>query len=200
MNKTEFLLALEEQLSALPWDEVSDHWDYYSEMIDDRMEEGLTEEEAVAELGTVEEIAAQILSDIPLTRLVKEKIRPKRRLRALEIVLLVLGSPIWLSLLISAFTVVLSLYVSLWAVVISLWAVFVSLIACALAGIAAGIVFASTGSAPAGVAVIGAGIFCAGLSIFLFFGCKEATKATALLAKKTVLGLKRCFLRKEDVQ
>ena len=198
MTKTEFLLELTDKLSPLPWEEVSDHWDYYSEMIDDRMEEGLSEEEAVAELGTVEEIAAQILSDIPLTRLVKGKIKSKRRLGAGTIILLVLGSPIWLSLLIAAFAVVLALYISLWAVIISLWAAFVSLIACTLAGIAVGILWVVFGKVYAGVAMIGAGILCAGLSIFLFFGCRAATKGTALLAKKMALGIKRCFLRKED--
>ncbi len=200
MNKTEFLLDLTEKLSPLPWEEIADRWDYYSEMIDDRMEEGLSEEAAVAALGSTDQIAAQILSDIPLTKLVKRKIKSSRRIKAWEIVLLVLGSPIWLSLLIAAFAVVLSLYISLWAVIISLWAVFVSLIVCALAGITVGIFWTAISNVPAGMATIGAGILCAGLSIFLFFGCKAATKGAALLAKKMVLGIKRCFLRKEESQ
>ena len=200
MNKIDFLLALEERLCALPWEEISDRCDYYSEIIDDRMEDGLSEEEAVAELGTVEEIAELILSDIPLSKLVKGKIKSNRRIKGWKIVLLVLGSPIWLSLLIAAFAVVLALYISLWAVIISLWAVFVSLVACSLGGIAGGIILAIFGSSLTGVALIGAGVVCAGLSIFLFFGCKAATKGAALLAKKTVLGIKRCFLKKEDAQ
>ena len=65
-------------------------------MIDDRMEEGLAEEEAVSSFGTPEEIADQILSEIPLSRLVRERVKPKRALKAWEIVLLVLGSPVWL--------------------------------------------------------------------------------------------------------
>lgn len=197
MNKTDFLLALTEKLSQLPQEEVKDRWDYYSEMIDDRMEEGLSEEEAVAEMGSVEEIAAQIVSDIPLSRLVKDKIKPKKRFTAWEIILLVLGSPVWLSLLIAAFAVVLSLYIVLWSVIVSLWAVFVSLAACALGCVAAGIVFAVTGNSPAGFVMIGAGIVCAGLSIFLFFGCKAATKGILLLTKKITLGIKRCFIGKE---
>ncbi len=200
MNKTEFLLDLTEKLSPLPWEEIADRWDYYSEMIDDRMEEGLSEEAAVAALGSADQIAAQILSDIPLTKLVKRKIKSSRRIKAWEIVLLVLGSPIWLSLLIAAFAVVLSLYISLWAVIISLWAVFVSLIVCALAGITVGIFWTAISNVPVGMATIGAGILCAGLSIFLFFGCKSSTKGAALLAKKMVLGIKRCFLRKEESQ
>lgn len=200
MNKTEFLIDLTGKLSPLPWEEIADRWDYYSEMIDDRMEEGLSEEEAVAELGSVDEIAAQILSDIPLSTLVKEKIKSKRRIRAWEIVLLVLGSPIWLSLLISAFAVVFSLYIVLWAIIISLWAVFVSLAICFLGGIAGGITLAILSNSIAGLSLIGPGILCAGLAIFLFFGCKAATKGAARLAKKIVLGIKRCFLRKEDAR
>lgn len=197
MNKPEFLLELTEKLSPLPQEEIEDRLNYYSEMIDDRTEEGLTEEEAVAEMGSVEEIAAQIVSDIPLSRLVKGKIKPKKRLAAWEIVLLALGSPLWFSLLIAVFAVILSLYVVLWSVIVSLWAIFISLAACALGCIAAGIVFAVTGSNLASFATIGAGIVCAGLSIFLFFGCKAATKGGLLLAKKITLGIKRCFIGKE---
>ncbi len=42
-------------------------------MIDDRVEEGLTEEEAISEIGTVNEILSQIIEEIPLSKLVKEK-------------------------------------------------------------------------------------------------------------------------------
>lgn len=197
MNKSEFLLGLTENLMPLPREEIEDRLNYYSEMIDDRMEDGLTEEEAVAELGCVEDIAAQIVSDIPLTKLVKEKIKPKKRLAAWEIILLILGSPVWLSLLIAAVAVLLSLYVVLWSVIISLWAVFVSLVACVFGGIAAGTVFALNGYGLTGFAVIGTGITCAGLSIFLFFGCKAATKGIILLTKKITLGIKRRFIGKE---
>ena len=34
-------------------------------MIDDRVEDGLTEEEAVAEIGTAEEVAAQLIAELP---------------------------------------------------------------------------------------------------------------------------------------
>ena len=200
MNKTEFLVELTARLSPLPWEEISDRWDYYSEMIDDRMEDGLTEDEAVAELGSVDEVAGQILSDIPLSTLVKEKIRPKRRLRTAEIALLVLGSPIWLSLLIAVFAVVFSLYVSLWAAVISLWAVFVSLAACFLGGVAACVILSVSGSAAPGLALLAAGLLCAGLSVFLFYGCRAATKGMLLLTKNMATRIKICFIGKEAAQ
>ena len=67
-------------------------------MIDDRMEDGISEEEAVEGIGTVDQIYEQIMSDMPLVKLVKEKVKPKRKLKAWEIVLLTLGSPVWIPL------------------------------------------------------------------------------------------------------
>jgi uncharacterized membrane protein len=197
MTKIKFLLALHDKLSGLPQDDVEERLNFYSEMIEDRMEEGMSEEEAVAAVGSVDEIAAQIVGDIPLTKMVKEKIKHKHRLKAWEIVLLAVGSPIWFSLLIAFLSVVVSLYVSLWSVVISLWSIFASLIACALYGVVAGAAFSLGENALSGLAMIGAGLICGGLSVFLFYGCKAVTKGTALLAAKTVRGMKKAFVKKE---
>lgn len=78
MTKLQFLLSLHNKLSGLPQNEIEERLNFYSEMIEDRIEDGLSEEEAVSEIGTVDEIAEQIVSDIPLTKIVKEKIKPKR--------------------------------------------------------------------------------------------------------------------------
>lgn len=198
MTKINFLLSLHNKLSGLPQDDIEERLNFYSEMIEDRMEEGLLEEQAVAAIGSVDEIAAQILEEIPLAKVVKHKIKPKRQLKLWEIILLALGSPIWLSLGIAAVAVILSGYVSLWAVIISLWSVFVSLIACAVAGITAGIAVTIYESCLSGIAMISASIVCAGLSIFMFFGCMAATKGILLLTKKSSLWIKKCFVKKEE--
>ncbi len=191
MTKFEFLSALRDRLSGLPQEDVEERLNFYSEMIEDRIEDGLSEKEAVFEVGSVNEIADQIIADIPFVKIAKEKIKPKRRLKVWEIVFLVLGSPIWLSLVIAVFSVILSLYISLWAVIISLWAVFASLVGCAFGGIAGGVVFAFYSNIFTGIAMAGAGIVSAGLSIFMFFGCKAVTKGILLLTKKIVLGVKK---------
>ena len=200
MNKQAFLAQLRKGLSGLPKDDIDERLTYYGEMIDDRMEDGIPEETAVSEIGDVDGLVAQIIADIPLGKLVKEKITPKKKLRAWEIVLLVLGSPIWLSLLIAALAVIFSLYVVLWSVIIVLWAAFAALAACGLASMAAGVYFAVSGNALTGIAVIGAGIVCAGLAVFAFFGCKAATKGILSLTKKLAVWLKNCFIKKEDTQ
>ena len=199
MTKQEFISELRDKLSRFPKQEVEERLDFYSEMIDDRIEDGLTEEAAISDLGTSDEIAAQIINDIPLSKIAKEKIKHKRRLGSLEIVLLVLGSPIWLSLAIAAVVVILALYTVLWALIISVWAVFASLAACAIGGLAAGVMFSATGNALTGLAIAAAGLFCLGLSILLFFGCRESSKGIIKISCKIPIGIKRCFAGKEKV-
>ena len=198
MNKQEFLVRLEEGLSGLPQEDISERLSFYGEMIDDRVEEGLSEEAAVAEIGPAEEIIPQIVGDIPIARLVKERVRAKRRMPAWEIVLLVLGFPIWLSLLAAAFAVVLSVYIIIWSVILSLWAVELSLVVGAFGGAAAGIMLLCRGEGMQGVFLIGAGIVLAGLSVFLFFGCRAAAAGASVLTKKIALGIKILFLRREN--
>ena len=111
--------------------------------------------------------------------------------------LIILGSPLWAPLLIAAFAVVLSLYVSLWAVIVSLWSVFASFIGVAIGSIGAGIGFCIGLRSFAGIPLIGAGFICAGLSIACFFGCRAATKGIIWLTKRIALGIKRGFMRKE---
>lgn len=199
MNKQEFLSALEKGLHGLPKNDVAERLSFYSEIIDDRIEEGLAEEDAIREIGDVNTIINQFISEIPIGKLAKEKIKSRRRLSAWETVLLILGSPIWLSLLIAAFAVVLALYVSLWAVLVSLWAVFVALVGCAFGGVFAGSLFFVAENKIAGIVTIGAGLACAGLSVFFFYVCKAATKGTLLLTKKIVLRLKNKLIVREEV-
>jgi len=198
MLKQEFLDKLRASLSGLPAQELEERLAFYGEMIDDRMEDGLTEQEAVADIGSLDEISAQIIKDIPFAKIAKERIRPKRRLRAWEIVLLALGSPIWLSLAAAALVVIIAVYVVLWSLIVSIWAIFACFAACFVAGIGAGVVLAVIGQGLSGVALIGAGLVCAGLAIFLFFGCNAATKGTATLTKKIALGIKKCFIGKGE--
>ena len=198
MTKKEFLDELKKGLLGLPEEDMTRSIEFYSEMIDDRIEEGKTEEEAVADIGTVKDAVSQILAEIPITKLIKEKVKKKREMDALEIVLLVLGSPIWLSLLIVAFAVVLSVYVVIWSVIVSLWAFFASLAGVAVGGIFAGVIFVCNSNLLVGIAMFGASLVLAGLSIFSFFGCKAATKGILILTKKMALGIKNCFVKKEE--
>ena len=198
MNKEQFLEQLRKGLAGLPQEDIEERLMFYSEMIDDQIEEGLSEQEAVSKIDSTKEVIKQAVADTPIIKIAKERIKPKRRLSIGEIVLLILGSPIWLSLLVSAFAVVLSVYASLWTMIISLWAVFASLIACSVSGVLLCVVFSAHGKVISGIAILAAGLICAGISIFLFFGCKAATNSTILLAKKVAMFIKNRFIGREE--
>lgn len=198
MTKFEFLAGLERALSALSSADREDRLTFYSEMIDDRMEDGLTAEEAVAAIGSLDEVAARIIVDTPLATLVKEKIHTRKQLSGWTVTLLIVGSPVWLSLLIAAIAVVLSLYASLWAVVVALWSAFAAVVGCAAGGLTGGIVLAVGDHVPAGAAMIAAALACGGLSILMFFGCREATKGLVRLTALAVSGIKYSLVKKGE--
>ena len=180
MNKKEFINALGKGLAGLFCEEQDKWLDFYGEMIDDRMEEGLTEEDAVAQIGTAEVVAEQIL-----TQSKPNKSRKKRELKTWQLILLIVGSPLWFSLLVAAASVVFSLLVVLWVVVISFYAVAVSLMACGLAGVVvAPVMLVLHGNMGAALTCLGAGLFCGGLGILWLIGTNYLAKGTAWLCKK----------------
>lgn len=79
MNKQEFLECLRKGLTGLPQEDIEEYRAFYSEMIDDRIEEGMSEAEAVSEIGTTDDIIAQILADTARTKLAKENGNKKAR-------------------------------------------------------------------------------------------------------------------------
>ena len=200
MTKVELTLALTKKLEGLPWEEVERSMEYYNEMIDDRMEDGMSEEEAVAALGSIDEIAQQILSDIPLTKLVRAKIKPKRTMKAWEIVLLTLGFPVWFPLLISIAAVIFSIYVTIWSIVITLYAVNLTFALCAVAALPLSVLLICVGKLQLGLLAMSTCLIMAGLTIGWFFLAKYATKGTLWLGKRILLGIKALFIRKGDKQ
>ncbi len=191
MSKQEFLDALRSGLTGLPKVSIEDSVNFYKEMIDDRVEDGLSEDEAIAEIGNVDDIISHIIEDTPLLEIVKEKVHKKRNLRAWEITLLILGFPVWFPIIISLLVVILALY-------ICLWVIFVSLSVGALAAIFCSVLFIVEGYVPSAMSMIASCFVCAGLSILMCFVCILATKGTALLLKKSVLGIKNSFAVKEE--
>ena len=192
MTKLKFLMSLHEKLSDLPQADVEERLNFYSEMIEDRMEEGLSEEEAVAAIGSVDEISQQIRAQFP-PRPAAQVPAPKTSKKGLRITLLILGSPIWASLLITVFALAISLHAVLWSLVAALWSLFVAAICCALASFIASGTGILSGSAPMSLALLGFALICAGLGVFLFMGAWAFGKANARLAQLTVRGIRKVF-------
>ena len=208
MKKTDFLAQLGNQLSGLSSTDLEKSLAYYNEMIDDRIEDGASEEEAVAAVGTPQQAATQILSEMPLTKFLKVKMKKAERLPTWATVLLIIGSPIWLSLIIAAFAVVISLaaaafavvvsvYAVLWSALITLWALGLAFVISPLFGIFLLIISIANGNAGGGIALLGAGFTLGGLSVYLLRFCLYFTKITAKFSKKFFLFILSCFSKKE---
>lgn len=200
MDKQAFLAELRDRLFGLPKEGILERLSFYSEVIDDRVEDGLTEEQAVAQLGSVEDVTEQIMSEYSLPKLVKEAVKPKRMWQIWEIILLVLGSPIWLSILFAIVMLILSVYLVIWSGIVLLWTADLTAV-CSLAGcLVSTCVYFAQGNPWAALALLGAGLACAGLSVLLFFGSIYAAKGVFLLTKKTLIRMKLAFIGKKVEQ
>lgn len=198
MKKKEFLEKLQASLWAMPETDKQRSVDYYAEMIDDRMEDGLSEEEAVAAIGDLDEIVKQILTETPRppATVNKTQKQQKRGLEPWMIVLLVLGSPVWVPLVASAVGTVISIYVSLWSVVITLYAVTLALALAAIGCILGS--FFMIGGFPEAMVAWGAALLCAGLAILLLLLGNLAAKGLVKLTKLAWEACKGIFKRKEQ--
>lgn len=200
MNKTCFLNTLRERLSGLSPDDIEERLAFYEEMIDDRMEEGMTEEEAVAAAGTADSIAEQILSEIPLSRLVIDRVKPKKRWKAWEVVLLVLGAPVWIPLVCAAIVIVLAIYAVFWVLVACVYAFTLSLAASAVFSIPAALHYLMAGNPAGAFFLLGAGLALAGLSILMFLCSARITGYAVDFTKRFMLWIKLQFVKKEDTE
>lgn len=198
MTKDEFLSALRHRLSVFPDEEIEKYMDYYREMIEDHVDDGYSEEQVVATLGSPDDVFAVILQETALTELLKKKMKTRRKLKKWEIWFLSLGFPIWLPLAITAFALIWVLYITLWTLVISLYVVDFSFAVGALGATAAAValLILNCNGFAAGIAFSGA-LICVGLALVLFNPCILAAKGTAKLAKKIWLGIKFLIVRKE---
>lgn len=179
MSKEVFLNALRMRLSSLPQKEIDERVSFYEEMIEDRIDEGKTEEEAINEIGTVDEIVEQIASETPLVNLVKERIRPKRRIKAWEIVLIILGFPFWFPLVIVALILSLVFYLLMWLFVIITYTIEAALTGSGIYGFIAFFMYLF-GNGEVNISMLGMGIMCLGASVlFVFLTGKAFTTKTS---------------------
>ena len=196
MKKEEFLRLLESKLQGLPRKDIDDRLNFFSEIIDDKMEEGKSEEEAVAEIGSVDDIILDIAKDTPLTKLVKEKIKPKREVRAWEIVFLILGFPLWFPLVLTFLILALVFYLLIWVLVLVSYTVEISFIASFFAGMFS--FFTYIGSGTFHPLSLGCAIMGLGGALLMLFVCKIATTATLKLSNKILMRIKAAFIRKGE--
>lgn len=165
MQKIEFLALLRQRISILPPREIDQTVEYYSEMIDDYVESGYTPEEAVARMGGVDNVAAQVLAGEQTPAYDAYVVRKRKKNGLLWLV--ILGFPVWFPLLVTAFAVLLTLAIVFGTLAIVLpWSLIVSFGASAIALlVATPVIFMGEGIAAA-LLTLGAALVLGALCIF----------------------------------
>lgn len=188
MTRDEFLGRLGELLACLPADQVRETQEFYAEAIADRMEDGMGEEEAVAAMGAPGKVAEAVLDDLPAVP--RAIARTRRRSTTLLWVLTIVGSPVWVPLLLAFAAVAVTVYVCIWVLALCVWIVAVAL---GSAGIAE-LVFAACGvvigHVPYALASAGMGLGLVGVALFVGAGAwavsRQIARLSALWARKAV--------------
>lgn len=200
MNREEFLTAIREKISILPQGDVEKSLEYYEEMIEDYIEDGMTEEEAIKAIGSADDIASQILNETPLPKLVKAKIKPKRAFRVWEIVLLAVGSVVWFPLLLAAIAVFFAVYIVIWSFIVVLYSLDFSFAALGIAGTVGSVFIMISGNYCQSLLYLGVGLFSAGVAILLFFCFNKVTSGVIKLSKIIIRWVKFLFIGKGETK
>lgn len=162
MNKSTFIETLRRLLKPLGKDECNKFISYYEEIIEDYKESGLTEQEIVEKIGSPESIANNILSE-------QDSINiniPSFKSKILNIVLLILGFPLWGSLLLAAVLLVLSAYIIIWCIPFTTGVSSIAFFAASLFSII-GSPFMMADILSVGIVQLGIGVALVGISILL---------------------------------
>ena len=178
MTKQLFLNELSAALHGLPREERYRTLRYYDELIDDRMEDGQSEEEAPASTGKGRKVWL--------------------------IVLLALGFPLWGSLLLAAVIVLLCVYLCLFLPAFVLGVLALASLAGAVVGVA-GTPFLIldvglfAGGLPAGLFQLGLSVALLGLAVLSALGFYFTGKATVKAGRAIWRWIRRSFSKKGRV-
>lgn len=180
MTKQEFLERLGDLLACLPADQIEESKAFYAEIIDDRMEDGMSEEQAVAALGTPGAVAEEILDDLPAVPRVIAKTR--RRSNALLWALVILGSPLWIVLALAFAAVAITVYLCIWILALCVWIIAVAFGGIGIVSLVLAVCGALIGHVPYLLTMLGAGLAMLGATLLVGAGAWAVSKQIARLS------------------
>lgn len=180
MTRDEFLGRLGELLACLPAKQVEETKAFYAEAIADRMEDGMSEEEAVAAMGAPGEVAEATLDDLPAVP--RAIARTRRCSTALLWVLTIVGSPVWVPLLAAFAAVAVTVYICIWVLALCVWIVAAALGGVGVVGLLLAVSGVTIGHFPYVLASAGVGLGLVGVALFVGAGAWAASKQIARLS------------------
>lgn len=193
MKRQEYLGQLRVALACLPEAEIEESVGFYAEMIDDRVADGMVEEEAVAQLDDPKAAARAIIADLPPVP--RAAVRTKQKNRVLYWTLVVLGFPLWFTLLVAAASVAFAGVLVIWLLVAGLWMLAAGLLAGGPLGIVVCLWGLANGQIPYGIVELGSGLVCFGLGLFCLHGALAASKALMQVSRQWIAKMKAPFVK-----
>lgn len=191
MNKVEFLKELSFYLQKMNDIEKNKFIIYYDEMISDYVENGAAEEEAIRKIGTPLKIAEELLDDYDSVKLNL----PSTGSRALNIVLMTIGFPLWGSVLLAVVLMILSIYILIWCIPFVTGAGSVGFFASAIVGII-GTPFVMAKNVSLGIMQMGTSLVSIGITVLLGTATIDLSKKFINLTKKFNVKLLALFKKK----
>ena len=176
MTKKEYLKELKRNLSALKRSDRNSLIEFYKEMIEDKIENGKTEREAIAELEPADVVAKRTLAEYGID----EELSKRKKISGTTLALVIIGSPLWIPLAIAALAVVLAVAISILAVIISIASACIGVTLSSPFFLVMGIITAFS-DAGTGLIAIGYGLSAAALGILSVTGIY---KLIAYIVKK----------------
>ncbi|HIY82410.1 DUF1700 domain-containing protein [Rubneribacter sp.] len=192
-SKQAYLEALRRELASLPAAEADKSVAFIEEMIDDRMEDGATEAEAVAALGSPAEVARSIAAELPPIPGAVAKL--KTGSRAANWVLAVVLSPLWVPLAAAAALTAASVYLTIWALALSVWLLAIGLLLGGPLGLGTLAYCWIIGMPVVGLWQLGGGLLCFGLGVFCLFGAMRASAWLVRASHRYAAMVKSLFVR-----
>ncbi|MGL4990354.1 MAG: DUF1700 domain-containing protein [Sarcina sp.] len=192
MNKADFLYTLNKLLIPLEQNEKNKFLEYYEEIIEDYKEAGLSEDEIFKKLDTPKNIAKNILKEHDVIDL-----KMPSNNKILNIILLILGFPLWGSLLLAAVLFLFSFYIIIWCFPFITGVTSISLFAASIFSLI-GTPFMMIDTLSIGVVQLGVSIACLGFAILSGFitlpMCKYLINFTKQVTKLLILFFTRRVL------
>lgn len=185
MTKAVFIDTLRRLLDSLNEDECNKFIAYYEEIIEDYKESGLTEQEVIEKIGSPQSIANSILSE-------QDLLNTSSNRKILNMILLILGFPLWGSLLLVVVLLILSVYIVIWCVPVTTGVSSVAFFLSSLVSIA-GSPFMMLDSLDGGIVQLGLGISLIGISILLGFITLYLSKKVICITKKFTFKVVKSF-------
>ncbi len=202
MTKNEFTARLRKFLGGLSQEDIERSTAFYSEMIDDSIEDGMSEEEAVEALGNIEDIVISIKSENTdkakkdaetgyktKDTAVKGK---KGRISKNRLIAVIATFPLWIGIVAGLFGV----YIGLWGVFVGLCGAAIGFAVGAVGGlIVSPVLFAA--SVYTGLMLVGCSLMLGGLVVPFVFVLKIIAKGLVEIFKLSVRGIKTILITKE---